>query len=168
MTTASLASDLSTGSWETETHLVTRFLNQYARTLDTMDFATWPHYFTEAGVYSAITQENLGGAGMSLYVDRGREALNERAAYALGYWLAPQRKTLHVVSNVLVEGVEETALVTSAYLVLYRVNRRGESLFHVSAEYHDRVELTADGPRFASHQVVIDGSTMPADMSQIL
>lgn len=168
MSTTSVDSQVDVDSWERETHLVSRFLNRYARTLDTGDFARWPEYFLDTGAYSVTTVENSRGAGMSLYVDRGREALNERAAYALGYWLAPQRKTLHVISNVLVEAKEDSTVTTSAYLLLYRVNRRGESVFHVSAEYDDRIELTADGPRFASHRVVLDGGTMPADMSQIL
>lgn len=160
--------DVALGQWDRETHLVERFLTWHARVLDSGSFASWPELFVDAGCYSLTTQENLRGAGMSLLVDRGREALNERAAYALGYWLTPQRKTLHVITNVFVESVDDNVITSHGYLVLYRVNRRGESAFHVSAEYNDTIALTSDGPRFMSHQVVLDGSTMPADMAIIL
>jgi 3-phenylpropionate/cinnamic acid dioxygenase small subunit len=166
--TDSLDPNLSLDRWERETYLVERLLVRYARVLDSGSIAAWPDLFVDSGTYSLTTQENLRGAGMSLFVDRGREALNERAAYAHGYWLTPQRKTLHVITNVAVDSVDDGVITSHAYLVLYRVNRRGESVFHVSAEYNDLIELTDSGPRFASHQVVLDGSTMPADMSAIL
>lgn len=154
--------------WDRETQIVSRFLLRYGRVLDSGSFAAWPEMFVESATYSLITYENLHGEGMSLYVDRGREALNERAAYVLGYWLTPRRKTLHVITNILVEAVQGSTIRSHACVVLYQVNRRGESTLHVTGEYNDEIRLTDQGPLFVSHQVVLDGGTLPADMSAIL
>jgi 3-phenylpropionate/cinnamic acid dioxygenase small subunit len=160
--------DSELGYWDRETQIVSRFLLRYGRVLDSGSFADWPEMFVDAGTYSLITHENLRGEGMSLFVDKGRDALNERAAYVLGYWLTPRRKTLHVITNILVEAVRDSTVSSHACVVLYQVNRRGESILHVTGEYNDEIRLTDDGPRFVSHQIVLDGSTLPADMSAIL
>ncbi len=155
-------------TWERETQLVSRFLFRYAHVLDSGAFSEWPGLFTEAGTYALTTRENALDLGMSLYLDRGQDALKERAAYVLGYWLTPRRKTLHVITNTLVIGVDGACVTAHSNVVLYQVDRRGESKLHVTGEYSDEIELAVGGPRFVSHRVVLDGSTLPADMSAIL
>lgn len=153
---------------ERETLQVARFLYRYVQVLDRGDFAAFPDFFAETGTYSLFTAENLQDKGMALYTDRGREALKERAAYASGYWLAPTRKTTHVVTNTYVEHVSGSEARAHSNVVLYRVNRRGQSMLHVVGEYRDTMALGDDGVRFLSHQVVLDGSLLPADMGSIL
>jgi 3-phenylpropionate/cinnamic acid dioxygenase small subunit len=160
--------DPNHADWAPETRRIERFLYRYVHVLDQGDFASWPEFFLEDGSYALTTQENVHGKGMSLFVDRGSEALKERAAYALGYWLAPARKTTHVVTNVYVIDVSDDLATTHANVVLYRVNRRGESLLHVVGEYCDVVSLADSAVRFVSHQVVLDGSLLPSDMTSIL
>ncbi|MGQ0804139.1 MAG: aromatic-ring-hydroxylating dioxygenase subunit beta [Actinomycetota bacterium] len=154
--------------FEREQQIVEHFLNRYGRVLDTGAFEVWPDLFEDSGAYSLTTYENTRLAGLSLLLDRGREALKERAAYVLGYYRVPRRKTLHIISNVLIEEVEGDVVTSHANVVLYRVNRRGESALHVCGEYNDRIRLGASGAKFVEHRVVLDGSTLPEDLSDLL
>jgi len=147
---------------------VTQFLYGYARTVDQQRLTDWVDLFVDGGSYSATTWENARGSGLLLYVDRGREALKERAAYLSGYWRMRRRKTLHTIANVSVQFQEAGALAVSSYFVLYRTDHEGESKLHACGQYDDRVVRTPDGLRFVSHHVILDAETLPADLTDLL
>lgn len=148
--------------------MVEDFLYTYAATIDRGEAVAWPNFFTEQGTYRLMTLENVGFRSMSLFVDRGREALKERAAYIAGYWGVKQRKTLHTITNVLVTPQGDGLVTSTAYLVLYRVARDGQSAFHTCGEYHDTISVNDDGPLFVEHTVILDADTLPGDMTPLL
>jgi 3-phenylpropionate/cinnamic acid dioxygenase small subunit len=75
---------------------------------------------------------------------------------------------MHAVTNILVTSVVDGRIGCRSNVALYRVNRAGESVLHVTGEYRDQIVMAPDGARFETHQVVLDPSTLPADMSTLL
>lgn len=146
---------------------LTAFLYDYAETLDEFRYTDWCDLFVDAGVYSITTHSNAD-TGLMLYLDRGRHALRERAAYLAGYYRMARTKTLHMISNVRVKEWDGARASLRSYFVLYKVGKDGVSRFHVSGEYHDTLVRPEDDWRFEVHHVVLDGDTMPADMTDLL
>ncbi len=147
---------------------VTQFLYGYAHIVDQQRLTDWVDLFVDSGSYSATTWENARGSGLLLYMDRGREALKERAAYLSGYWRMRRRKTLHTIANVCVEPGHAGVLEVSSYFVLYRTDLEGESRLHACGQYDDRIVRSAGERRFVSHHVVLDAETLPADLTDLL
>jgi ethylbenzene dioxygenase beta subunit len=147
---------------------IEKALYRYARTLDEQRYHDWLDLFTDDAVYSVMNYENQQDQGLYLIKDGGKEALKERAAYALGFWQAPRGKTLHTVSNIEVtEATSDEARVRSC-LVVFRTDADGETQLHCCGSAED--VLVRDGGRwlFKQRAVVVDNGVLPPAFTEIL
>lgn len=144
------------------------FYYRYASACDRTDFDAILDCFTEQGEYLLTTFENARGQGLLLVADRSHAALRERLAYLGGYWNLHRSKTSHLISNVRVVGRQGEALAVQAVMWLSKLDQDGASRFHVSAEYDDLLVPDGDSWAFARHSVVLDGETLPSDLTDLL
>src|SRR5262249_33596300 len=138
---------------------ITSFLYDFAEVMDGLRYLDWVNSFMQDGVYSVTTHSNAE-SGLMLYIDRGVEALRERAAYLGGYYRMEPTKTLHMISNVRVKEWNAERAVVRSYFALYKTSKDGLSRFHVSGEYDDTLRQVDGGWRFERHHVVLDGDTL--------
>lgn len=153
---------------ETAENEATQHLYRYARVVDRRDYSAWRDLFLPDGEYSATTYENERDSGLLMYIDRGHQALKERTAYLLGFWTRTHYKTLHTITNVMVDSDDGATLEVNSYFTMFRTDLDGQSHLHVCGEYQDTLRRTDDGLRFARHHVVLDAETLPSDMTDVL
>ena len=147
---------------------IEKALFNYARTLDEQRFHDWIELFTEDGTYSVMTYDNQQDQGLYLLQDEGREALKERAAYALGFWQAPRGKMLHAISNIDAEVVSAGEVSVRSYLIVYRTEREADSQFHTCGSADD-VLVNQDGRwLFKRRAVVVDNGILPPNFTELL
>ncbi len=147
---------------------IERALFNYARTIDEQRFRDWVELFTEDGVYSVMTQENQQDQGLYLVMDEGREALKERAAYALGFWQAPRGKMLHTISNIDVEPRSGGEVSVRSYLVAYRTEAAGDTQLHCCGTADDVLVLQGGRWLFKRRAVVVDNGILPPNFTELL
>lgn len=140
-----------------------------ARCADERRYTEWIDLFTDDGEYSAITHENSIGTGLHLYKDRGKRALQERAAYHIGIWQVPRGKTLHVVGNVVVT-VGETGDLANAVsnFIMTRTGDMQHAKLHACGQYRDTFCRRGNGWLFRSRQVVVDSNLLPGEFTDLL
>jgi 3-phenylpropionate/cinnamic acid dioxygenase small subunit len=147
---------------------IEKLFRAYARLLDQRRFAEWTDLFTEDGAYLVVTYENLQDQGLLLFKDDGREALKERAAFALGYYQSERCKTLHVVSNVEVDDASGNETICNSYFVVYRTPADGLPQLYSCGEYRDRLVKKTGRWMFRERLVVVDNETLPENFTELL
>lgn len=151
-----------------DTEQAAQLVHRYARAVDRRDSIGWIESFTVDGEYSATTFEQSQSSGLLLFVDRGIEALKERAAYLTGMWTTTKYKTLHTVTNVIVDGDDGRDVSVTSYFVLLRTGPDGRSNLHACGEYRDVYRRVDSELKLLKHHVVLDAETLPSDMTDLL
>ncbi len=142
---------------------------QAARCADDRRYTDWIDLFTDDGEYSAITHENLTASGLHLYKDKGKRALQERAAYQIGIWQVPRGKTLHVIGNVTVTAGETNDLAKAvSNFIMARTGEMEHSKLHACGQYRDVLCRDGDAWLFKSRQVVLDSNLLPGEFTDLL
>ena len=106
------------------------FLIRETRMLDERRFREWMELFTEDGVYWATPGQESPLKQASLFYD-DRQLMKtrvERLEHPLIHVQTPPSQTVHIVGNVLLEGVDaakgEYAVSSSVIMVEYRLDRQ--------------------------------------------
>jgi 3-phenylpropionate/cinnamic acid dioxygenase small subunit len=143
-------------------------LYKYARLVDEQRYHDWIDLFTEDGSYSAITVENLNQQGLFLFKDDGKEALKERVAYLMGYWQVPRSQTLHLVSNLEVNHLEENEVECRSCYHIYRIGEDGVPQFYSCGVYEDLLVKLNGSWRFRRRKVIVYNNTLPPNFTELL
>ncbi len=91
-----------------------------ARLLDTLQLDTWLTLFTEDGLYRIPIDENASVSGQAALVNDDRLRREERVFHLLNNRFPaqqPRSRTVHVISNVLVESRQDEVLVLSNQVI---------------------------------------------------
>lgn len=140
-----------------------------ARCADDRRYTDWIDLFTDDGEYSAITHENLTATGLHLYKDKGKRALQERAAYQIGIWQVPRGKTLHVIGNIVVTAGENTDSAKAvSNFIMTRTGDMQHSKLHACGQYRDTFYRRGEAWLFRSRQVVVDSNLLPGEFTDLL
>jgi 3-phenylpropionate/cinnamic acid dioxygenase small subunit len=140
----------------------------YAAVIDEKRPNDWVDLFTAEGLYAVGTHNNVSTTRMWWYTDRGPIALRERAAYTNGYFWHNPTKTLHMISNIRAQELEDGSIAAQAYFAMYVADRTDPSELHVVGRYDDLLTREEGQLRFVEHRAVIDGETVPANMGVLL
>jgi ketosteroid isomerase-like protein len=100
-----------------------RLMYEYARLVDSGHASGIPDLFTDNAVWTGADGRNMNGRAELVTAFSGREAL-------------ARRQSRHVITNVIVDVIDEDEATGTAYLINYR---------------HDAAEGVADNPAPAGH-----------------
>jgi 3-phenylpropionate/cinnamic acid dioxygenase small subunit len=151
-----------------EERAITQLINLAARLTDDQKFLEWMELFTEDGVYSGMTRENLGSTGLYLFRDVGKRMLHMRAAFQMGLWQAPRGALTHLVANLQIEVEDsETASCVSSFIIA-RTGELEMTKLYASGRYYDRFQKIDGAWRFKVRDVVVDTNILPAQGTELL
>lgn len=151
-----------------EERAITRLIQNYCRIVDEQRYKDWFAQFTQDGIYSAINVENLRDQGMTLFTDRGMNALMERASFWLGLWQVDRNKMTHLVSNIMVDTLDADSANVNSRFVIYRTDRDGLTQLYATGEYNDRLAKEDGIWKFRCRQAIIDWGLLPSSFSDPL
>jgi salicylate 5-hydroxylase small subunit len=137
----------------------------YAACLDAGRFEDWPEFFTEDCLYRVVPRENFDqGLPLSTMELHGKGMLRDRvygvqstlfhAPYYQRHLIGPSHLLAHDGDSIDVE---------TNYLVVRTKRDLPSELFN-AGRYVDRVEITADGLKFARKVCVFDSELIPNSM----
>jgi 3-phenylpropionate/cinnamic acid dioxygenase small subunit len=148
---------------------ITALIYKAARLSDERAYIRWMELFTDDGRYGAITHENFTSSGLYLFMDVGRRALHERAAFQMGLWQAPRGKTLHLVSNIEVRsGETETTASAVSNFIMTRTADMEHAKLHACGQYRDAFERRNGAWLFKSRIVIVDSNVLPPEFTELL
>ncbi len=148
---------------------ITALIHRAARLSDDRKYMQWIELFTDDAQYSAITYENFTTTGLYLFKDTGKRSLHERAAFQLGMWQTPRGKTLHLVTNIVIEpGESETSATAASNFIMTRTGDMEHSQLHACGQYIDEFERQAGVWLFKSRKVIVDSNVLPPEFTELL
>ncbi|CAN5388712.1 aromatic-ring-hydroxylating dioxygenase subunit beta [soil metagenome] len=137
----------------------------YAACLDAGRFDDWPEFFTDDCLYRVVPRENFDqGLPLSTMELHGKGMLKDRV-YGVQSTLfhAPYYQRHLIGPSHLLEQDGDTIDVETNYLVIRTKRDLPSELFN-AGRYVDRVQVTADGLKFARKVCVFDSELIPNSM----
>lgn len=116
------------------------FNYEYAEALDSGRLEDWPSYFTEDAFYRVIARENADvGLPVGLVHCEGLAMIKDRAFAIEKTAMFAPRYLMHMISNVRVDGVDDSGVITARanYLVVETLVD-GSTRIHQAGRYQDR------------------------------
>jgi anthranilate 1,2-dioxygenase small subunit len=160
------ALDESAGNYADE-RAITALIHRAARLADEQKFLDWMELFTDDGVYSAITRENVS-AGLYLFRDKGKGMLHTRVGWLMGLWQVPRGTTTHLVSNLEIEILDANNATCRSVFLITRTGELDMTKLHASGRYADRLQKVDGVWRFKVRDVVVDTSVLPSEFTDLL
>lgn len=147
---------------------IVALINRAAQAADDREYMAWVDLFTDDGEYSVVTLENVE-TGLYLHRDRGKRALQERAAYHKGIWQVPRGRILHLVSNIVVT-VGDTADVAHAKssFIMTRTADMEHAKLYASGRYADQFERSGERWQFKARRVHLYSNLLPAAFTELI
>ena len=135
---------------------VERLHSRYAHALDDDRLEDWPGFFTADGVYRIATAENEArGLPLPVLFAEGRAMLRDRVASLRHANIYEPQRYRHIVSSILIEGIDRHTVRSVASFLVVRVMQDGQTLLFASGRYLDRIALAPE-PLYAERVVVCD------------
>lgn len=137
----------------------------YAACLDAGRFNDWPEFFTEDCLYRVVPRENFDqGLPLSTMELHGKNMLKDRVYGVQSTLFHAPYYQRHLIgpSHVLAQDGDMIDLETN-YLVVRTKRDLPSELFN-AGRYVDRVEVGADGLKFARKVCVFDSELIPNSM----
>jgi 3-phenylpropionate/cinnamic acid dioxygenase small subunit len=131
---------------------------RYAELLDEGPIAQWPSLFLDAGVYKAVTRENVErGWPLALMLCESRAAIEDRV-YAIEHLaLTIPRHVRHMISGIRIEEVGARLNVGANFAVFETLEGKTSTCFAVG-RYRDVLARDPDGTlRFGEKISIADG-----------
>ncbi|MCK9991472.1 MAG: aromatic-ring-hydroxylating dioxygenase subunit beta [Rugosibacter sp.] len=137
---------------------VERFLSRYAACIDDDALESWPAFFAaDVCRYEIITRENAErGMPLALMFCTSQGMLFDRIVSLREANIYPQRWYRHVISNVLIQSVDEESLAVQSNYVVMQTRRSGQTDIFSAGKYLDRIVLREGGLKFAEKRVIAD------------
>jgi 3-phenylpropionate/cinnamic acid dioxygenase small subunit len=163
----SISVGVTTVEFEDE-RAITQLIYRAAQAADDRQFMVWMDLFAEEGEYAAITRENLA-SGLYLFRDRGKRALQERAAYQIGIWQVPRGEIVHLVGNIMVAATEGEGLAAArSNFIITRTADMEHSKLYAAGQYHDTFEKKDGAWLFKVRRVIVSSNMLPAEFTELL
>jgi len=129
---------------------------RYAHALDSDRLEAWPDFFTESGRYRIATAENEArGLPLPVLSAEGRAMMRDRVASLRHANIYEPQRYRHIVSSILIEGIDRHTVRSVASFLVVRVMQDGQTLLFASGRYLDRIALAPE-PLYAERVVVCD------------
>jgi 3-phenylpropionate/cinnamic acid dioxygenase small subunit len=123
---------------------VERLHARYAQALDADRLEEWPEFFTENGRYRIATAENEErGLPLPVLYAEGRAMMRDRVQSLRHANIYEPQRYRHIVSSVLLEPIDSTAVRSSASFLVIRIMQDGATLLFASGRYLDRIAVPA-------------------------
>lgn len=137
---------------------VERLLSRYVACIDEDALEIWPEFFTpDACRYEIITRENVErGMPLALMFCTSRGMLVDRIVSLREANIYPQRWYRHIVSNVLIQSVDEDSLRVQSNYVVLQTRRNGKTDIFSTGKYLDRIVMRDGELKFAEKHVLVD------------
>jgi salicylate 5-hydroxylase small subunit len=135
----------------------------YAAAVDSGQWALWPTFFTEDGVYQLQPRENHErGFPLATLAFEGQAAMRDRVYGIQETLFHDPYYQRHVVGVPLLRGVEAGgAILCEANYAVFRTKLDGLSTVFNVGRYIDRVVATAAGLKFAERRAIYDSEMIP-------
>ena len=154
-----MAVSLDFDTWQA----LVRLHADYAAAVDSSNWALWPDFFTDDGVYKLQPRENHErGFPLCTLAFDGKASLRDRVYGITETLFHDPYYQRHVVGAPLVrEILADGSIVCESNYAVFRTKLSGlSSVFNVG-RYIDRVARTADGLKFAERWAVYDSEMIP-------
>lgn len=137
---------------------VERLLGRYVECIDDDALERWPEFFAaDSCRYEIITRENAErGMPLALMFCTSRGMLADRIVSLREANIYPQRWYRHVLSNVVIQAVEENSLRVHSNYVVFQTRRNGQTDIFSAGKYVDRLVITDGALAFAEKRVIAD------------
>lgn len=137
---------------------VERLLSRYAACIDDDVLEQWPAFFaSDACRYEIITRENVErGMPLALMFCTSQGMLFDRIVSLRKANIYPQRWYRHVISNVLIQSVDEESLAVQSSYVVFQTRRNGQTDIFSAGKYLDRIVMRDGELKFAEKRVIAD------------
>ena len=129
----------------------------YAETMDGLDIAAWPSYFTEDCLYIVTSRENHD-AGLphgTIYCE-GLAMVRDRANATLDCTVFEPRYLRHFIGRPKVDAIDGDLVHTRASVLVMESVSDKEPHVLIVGQYHDVLRRGPDGLKFKERRVVYD------------
>jgi 3-phenylpropionate/cinnamic acid dioxygenase small subunit len=146
-------------------HAIEGFHADYCATLDTGDLERWVDYFDEDCLYVISARENAeAGLPVGLVYAEGRGMIRDRAFAVKHTQMFAPRYMQHMVSNVLVLGIEgDLVRAQSAYLLLQTLVD-GPTTIQQAGHYYDTFVRRGAGLLIRERRCIYDTTLIANDL----
>jgi 3-phenylpropionate/cinnamic acid dioxygenase small subunit len=136
---------------------VSNLLAEYAACIDTDTLEQWPDFFTEGCVYRITSAFNYARdlPAAIIHADN-RRMLQDRVAALRKANIYEKQGYRHIVSVPRIRERDGALLDAEAGFLVVRILAEGALDLFATGRYVDRIDFSADRPRFASKIVVLD------------
>ena len=138
-------------------HEIEQLHEDYAETMDRLDIAAWPSYFTDDCLYIVTSRENHD-AGLphgTIYCE-GLAMVRDRANATLDCTVFEPRHLRHFIGRPKVDAIDgDTVHARASVLVMESVSDKEPHVLIVG-QYHDVLRRCPDGLKFKQRRVVYD------------
>ena len=146
-------------------HAVEQFLYKQAEILDDRRWDEWLNLFTEDGRYwMPVTKDQETGDGVPniFYEDINLMKVRvRRVTHPRAHSQTPPNTTSHVVSNVIIEDVDNKTGDVVVRSKFYASEFRNDNLRHFAGDYKHHLKKTGDGYRIQLQRVDLVGGDGP-------
>lgn len=129
----------------------------YAETMDRLDIAAWPSYFTEDCLYIVTSRENHD-AGLphgTIYCE-GLAMVRDRANATLDCTVFEPRYLRHFIGRPKLDAIDGDLVRTRASVLVMESVSDKEPHVLIVGQYHDVLRRGPDGLKFKERRVVYD------------
>ena len=145
------ADDLAAG------HAVSNLLADYAACIDADALERWPDFFTDGCLYRITSAFNYArDLPVGIIHADSRRMLEDRVAALRKANIYEKQAYRHIVSVPRIVGREGAVVEAEAGFLVVRIMHDGAQDLFATGRYIDRVDFSADKPRFARKIVVLD------------
>jgi anthranilate 1,2-dioxygenase small subunit len=137
---------------------VEHLLNRYVECLADDALEQWPDFFVaDACRYEIITRENTErGMPLAIMLCTSHGMLVDRVVSLRQANIYPRRWFRHLLSNVVIHGVDDSGLTVHSSFVVFQTRNSGETTIFSAGKYVDRIVLADGQLKFADKRVILD------------
>ena len=134
----------------------------YAAAVDSGDWALWPTFFTEGGLYKLQPRENHErGFPLSTLAVDGQAAMRDRVYGIQETLFHDPYYQRHVVGAPVLRGVGDDGIRCESNYAVFRTKLNGLSTVFNVGRYIDRVVSTPAGLKFSERLAIYDSEMIP-------
>lgn len=134
----------------------------YAACLDHGRYEDWPEFFTEQAWYRIVPRENYDrGLPLSTLSLKGKAMMKDRIYGVESTIFHAPYYQRHVIGLPLITQLESGSYQVDANYTVIRTKRDLSAELYSVGRYHDRIEETADGLKFAQKFCIFDNDLIP-------